>query len=143
MYGFRLAAGAGVRPDTTWGGGRMAVGDGPGGDTGGDSSGVRHQRASLGQGKGPDVDLVVSGTRIYATYQTPEGFPVVYDDRLELFCYARLTPAGAFESTGVPVDRPAPPDVVRDARESDDVRAARIAARLAQLEPPSPGASPP
>src|SRR6476661_5186932 len=75
------------------GGGRMAVGDGPGGD----SSGVRHQRASLGQGKGPDVDLVVSGTRVYATYQTPEGFPVLYDEGLELFCYARLTPAGAFE----------------------------------------------
>ncbi len=117
----------------------MAVGDGPGGD----SSGVRHQRASLGQGKGPDVDLVVSGTRVYATYQTPEGFPVVYDDRLELFCYARLTPAGAFESTGVPVDRPPPPGVVRDARESDDVRNAKIAARLAQLEPPASGTPPP
>jgi hypothetical protein len=117
----------------------MAVGDGPGGD----SSGVSHQRASLGQGKGPDVDLVVSGTRVYATYQTPDGLPVVYDDRLELFCYARLTSAGAFESTGVPVDRPPPPGVVRDARESDNVRNAKIAARLAQLEPPASGTPPP
>ena len=95
---------------------------------------VSRQQTSLGQGKGPDVDLMVSGTPYYASYETLDGFPVVYDDEHQLFCYARLRDDGAFESTGVSIASPPPPDVVRHAQESESVRAQKIEARIRQLE---------
>lgn len=100
---------------------------------GGCVSGVIGRKASLGQGKGPDVELIVSGTGTYATYETVDGFPAIYDDVLELFCYARLV-GGAYESTGVPVTFPPPPGVERHAKELDEVRAAKITTRQSQLD---------
>lgn len=100
-------------------------------------SGVIGQRASLGQGKGPDVELIVSGTATYATYETLDGFPAVYDDKLELFCYARLS-GGAYESTGVPVTAPPPTGVERHAKESPEVRAAKITQRQSEMDRRSP-----
>lgn len=88
-------------------------------------SGTRDERAQLGQENGPDVELVVSGTKQYATYETVDGFPVIYDQGLGLFCYA-LVVDGRYRSTGVSLQAPPPPAVARHARESDDVRAARI-----------------
>jgi hypothetical protein len=88
-------------------------------------SGIIGQRVSLGQENGPEVDLVVSGTRAYATYETPDGFPAIYDKSLGLFCYARVAD-GRYVSTGVPVTAAPPGDVQPHARESDDVRAAKI-----------------
>ena len=96
-------------------------------------SGVIGQKASLGQGKGPDVELIVTGTGTYATYETLSGFPAIYDDFLELFCYARLV-GGAYESTGVPLRSPPPPDVERHAKESDAVRMGKIARRQLELD---------
>ena len=96
-------------------------------------SGVINQRVSLGQGNGPDVELIVSGTPLYATYHTPDGFPVVYDDDLGLFAYARLVD-GKLGSTGVPVGSPPPPDVDRRATESDHVRAQKISERESHLD---------
>jgi hypothetical protein len=88
-------------------------------------SGVIRQTATLGQANGPDVELVVTGTKTYATYETPEGFPAVYDDSLGLFCYARVV-RGAFQSTGIPVTASPPPGVVKHASESDEVRVSKI-----------------
>jgi hypothetical protein len=88
-------------------------------------SGVIRQTAMLGQANGPDVELVVTGTKTYANYETPEGFPAVYDESLGLFCYARVV-RGAYESTGIPVTSPPPPGAVKHAEESDQVRAAKI-----------------
>ncbi|MEO8127955.1 MAG: hypothetical protein ABJF23_08700 [Bryobacteraceae bacterium] len=96
-------------------------------------SGVIGQKASLGQGKGPDVDLIVTGTGTYATYETLDGFPAIYDDFLELFCYARVV-SGAYESTAVPLRSPPPPDVERHSKESDSVRALKIARRRSELD---------
>ncbi len=96
-------------------------------------SGVVNQRVSLAQGKGPDVELMVSGTQLYATYHTPDGFPAVYDDDLELFCYARLVD-GRLRSTGVSVSEPPPRDADRGAREGDGVRAEKIAERESHLD---------
>ncbi|MGH9280826.1 MAG: hypothetical protein ACRD12_22400 [Acidimicrobiales bacterium] len=96
-------------------------------------SGVINQRATLGQGKGPDVELIVSGTALYATYHTLDGLPAVYDDDRELFCYARLVD-GRFESTGVPVSAPPPPDVHASDQEADDVRAQRVTERESHLD---------
>jgi hypothetical protein len=95
--------------------------------------GVFGEKVSLGQANGPDVELIVSGTELYATYNTPDGFPAVYDDRLGLFCYAKVVD-GKFESTGVPVTSPPPAGVVRNATESDDVRMRKIQERSQQME---------
>ena len=95
--------------------------------------GMFGQKVPLGQANGPDVELVVSGTELYATYETPEGFPAVYDDNIGLFCYARIV-RGRFESTRIPVTSPPPDGVVVHERESDSVRASKIKAREESME---------
>ena len=49
-------------------------------------TGLFNQKVSLGQGDGSEVELIVSGNPLYATYETVDGYPVVYDDERELFC---------------------------------------------------------
>jgi hypothetical protein len=88
-------------------------------------SGVIRQKAMLGQANGPDVELVVSGTKSYATYETAAGYPAIYDDGKGLFCYAELID-GEYRSTGVPVTSSPPGDAVPHALESDEVRARKI-----------------
>jgi hypothetical protein len=93
----------------------------------------------LGQANGPDVELTVEGDEWYATYETASGHPAVYDDRLGLFCYARLVD-GRFESTGVPVSEPPPTDVAPPhAREEASVREAKVAAKEASRGARAPG----
>lgn len=100
----------------------------------------------LGQANGPEVELVVSGDEWYATYETPSGHPVVYDESLGLFCYARVVD-GRFESTRVPVSEPPPPDSEPHAREADAVRREKVlekqAMRALQGEPESGDPEPP
>lgn len=96
-------------------------------------SGRVNQRASLGQDNGPEVELIVNGTALYATYHTLQGYPAVYDDGLGLYVYARIAD-GRFESTGVPVGSPPPPDADRGASEAEHVRAEKISARRAHFE---------
>lgn len=96
-------------------------------------SGIVNQRAWLGQDKGPEVELVVTGTPLYATYETLDGFPAVYDNERGLFCYARIVD-GRYESTGVSVAGAAPAGVERHAQESDAVRQDRIVERQAQMD---------
>jgi hypothetical protein len=105
--------------------------------------GVVNQRVSLGQANGPDVELIVTGTELYHTYQTVEGFPVVYDDDLGLFCFARVF-KGKYESTAIPITSAPPPDVEQHAKESDAVRIQKIESRRSQMEQRSraPGKSP-
>jgi hypothetical protein len=92
-------------------------------------SGVIRQTAMLGQADGTEVELVVTGTKSYATYETPEGYPVTYDQDLGMFCYARVVD-GAYRSTGVRVSAPPPEGLVKHAAESDEVRAAKIQASI-------------
>ena len=80
------------------------------------------QEASMGQGKRPDEELIVSGTGTHAACETIGGFPAIYDDFLKRFCYARLV-GGAYESTGMPVTCPPPPDILRNAKKR--IRSAR------------------
>jgi hypothetical protein len=96
-------------------------------------SGIINQKAVLGQENGPDVELVVSGTAVYATYETLDGFPAVYDTDKGLFCYARVTD-GRYVSTGVPVTSAPPTDVERHLKESDAVRQSRIVEREREME---------
>jgi hypothetical protein len=101
-------------------------------------SGVVGKKVRLGQENGVEVDLVVSGTRDYATYETPDGFPAVYDLTLGLFCYA-LVVDGEYQSTGVGVTSSPPSNVHQHAKESDEVRAAKIRSRQSLLERQSQG----
>jgi hypothetical protein len=91
------------------------------------------EKATLGQANGPDVDLIVRGTELYATYETLEGFPAIYDETLGLFCYARVE-AGRFHSTGVPVTSAPPLGVEKHASESDEVRLEKIKQRRQEME---------
>jgi hypothetical protein len=95
--------------------------------------GMFGQKVSLGQANGPDVELIVSGNEDYANYETPDGFPAIYDESRGLFCYARLV-AGRFESTGIPVTEPPPPGVTLHGTESDEVRQKKIQERTLQKE---------
>ncbi|MBN8468371.1 hypothetical protein JYJ95_17780 [Corallococcus exiguus] len=104
------------------------------------SSAVFGQKAFLGQANGPDVELIVSGTEHYATYETVEGFTAIYDDALGRFYYARVI-EGRYESTGVPVTSPPPPGLPQHARESDEVRSEKIRQhqeRMKQRSHPTP-----
>jgi hypothetical protein len=69
----------------------------------------------MGQGKRPDEEPIVSGTGRYASCETIDGFPAIYDDFLKRFCYARLA-GGAYESTGMPVTCPPLPDILWNAK---------------------------
>jgi hypothetical protein len=91
-------------------------------------AGVFGQRVMLGQGNGPDVELVVEGDEWYANYETPSGYSVVYDEDLGLFCYARVR-AGRFESTQVPSTQPPPRGIEPHARESDAIRVSKVGDR--------------
>ena len=88
-------------------------------------SGIIGQRVSLGQASGPDVELIVSGTVEYASYETLDGFPAIYDTDLGLFCYARVR-SDRYESTKTPITGDPPDGVERHAQESDETRAAKI-----------------
>lgn len=90
------------------------------------------EKVLLGQANGPDVPLIVRGTEIYATYETPEGYPAVYDDALGLFCYARVVD-GEYRSTGTPVTSASPPGVEKHATETDEVRSRKIEQRTRQM----------
>lgn len=96
-------------------------------------SGVFGEKALLGQANGPDVELVVSGSELYATYETVAGYAALYDDVLGLFCYARLV-GGRYESTGQPVTAPPPPGLPLHAKEADEVRAEKIRRRETSME---------
>jgi hypothetical protein len=85
---------------------------------------VFRERTLLGQANGPDVEMIVSGTNLYADYETPEGFSAIYDEALGLFCFAKVV-EGRFHSTGVPVTAPPPSGLERHAVESDEVRSQR------------------
>jgi hypothetical protein len=67
------------------------------------------------------VELVVTGTEHYATYETPDGYPAIYDDDAGLFCFARVID-GQFRSTGVPVTAAVPDGVEKHAKESARAR---------------------
>lgn len=90
--------------------------------------GMFGQKVPMGQANGPDVELIVRGTELYAAYETPDGYAAVYDDALGLFCYARLV-EGKFESTGVAVTAPPPEGLALHLHESDEVRTGKIRER--------------
>jgi M6 family metalloprotease-like protein len=82
----------------------------------------------FGQANGPEISLKVFGDEHYARYEDLQGYSVVYDEELGVFCYARLA-AGHFRSTGTPLSQPVPQGLVRHLQESQETIAALAAAR--------------
>ena len=100
------------------------------------------QKVTIGQANGPDIELIVRGDELYAHYETPAGYPVVYDHARGLFCYALLV-KGRFHSSGVPATAAPPPAARRGGAESTSVRLARAGAREASRRPPADEREPP
>ena len=87
------------------------------------------------QENGPDVKLVVFGDESYARYENEDGYTVVYDSDLGLYCYADLI-NGEFVSSGVSQIESPPARVRRHFKESGEVRNAKFEARHALMIPP-------
>lgn len=92
------------------------------------------------QENGSDVELVVFGDEFYARYETKDGYTVVYDPDLGLYCYAVLM-KGRFASSGIPVAKRPPADLRRGLRESEEARNEKFEQRYADLRPPSVSAA--
>ena len=95
-------------------------------------AGMHGQRVSLGQAKGPDVDLIVDGTELYATYETPEGYPVLYDEALGVSAVHGQT-VWLLQPTSFIISSHIPPGVEKHSKESDDVRRKKIEERVRHL----------
>lgn len=80
------------------------------------------------QENGSDVRLRVFGDEHYARYENIDGYTVIYDRAQGQFCYADLA-GNHLVSTGVTLDYPPPPNVVRHLQESQAVKLARIEER--------------
>lgn len=98
-------------------------------------SAIFGETLTFGQENGPDVSLVVFGDEFYARYETQDGYPVIYDTGLGLFCYAVLLD-GRFASSGVPATEEPPPEVERHAEESEAVRRLKFAEKFASRTAP-------
>lgn len=87
-------------------------------------SAIFGEKLTFPQERGPEVKLVVYGDEFYAQYETIEGFTVVYDRELGLFCYAFLV-NGAFLSSKIAISKSAPQDLEKHLQESGGVRLAK------------------
>jgi len=68
--------------------------------------------------------LVVNGDEFYAQYETLDGYSVIYDKELGLFCYALLKD-GAFFSSKIPLSQSPPPDLEKHLQEAGSIRLAK------------------
>lgn len=87
-------------------------------------SAIYGEKLTFPQEKGPEIKLVVNGDEFYAQYETQEGYSVVYDKEMGLFCYALLKD-GAFFSSKIPISKVPPPDLEKHLNEAGDVRLAK------------------
>jgi M6 family metalloprotease-like protein len=77
------------------------------------------------QDHGPEVRLRVFGDEHYARYEDLDGYTVIYDEVQGQYCYADLA-GNRLVSTGVTIDQPPPPGLVRHLQESLAVKRAII-----------------
>ena len=94
-------------------------------------TGVFGQKSTFSQENGPDIELVVFGDEWYGWYETPSGYPVIYDAEKGLFCYA-IVVEGRFVSTGVSASEAPPSGAQQHERESQAVRRAKIQQKRAE-----------
>ncbi len=91
---------------------------------------------TFSQEKGPDVKLKVFGDEFYSRYENLDGYSVVYDVDLGLFCYAVLI-KGEFVSSGVDLSKSPPDKTWRHLKESEQIRNGKFEMRYAKMIPPA------
>ncbi len=95
---------------------------------------IHSERLVLEQENGPAVALIVSGDEFYARHETLDGYTVVYDDSLGLYCYA-IVVDGRFQSSQIPIHKRPPVGIMRHVQESPSVRASKFEQRYRRLYP--------
>ena len=98
-------------------------------------SAIVGEKLIFGQENGNTVQLTVYGDEFYARYETAEGYTVVYDLDLGVYCYAMLK-NDEFTSSGVSIDRPAPVGFKKHLKEPDRTRNRKFKARYQAIRPP-------
>ncbi|HEX8136321.1 MAG TPA: M6 family metalloprotease domain-containing protein [Pyrinomonadaceae bacterium] len=98
-------------------------------------SGIFNELLTFKQENGPDVRLVVVGDEHYARYETEDGYTVVYDTDLGLYCYA-LVINERFVSSGVPMNAAPPAGLRRHLEEPENVRQEKFNLRRLSRQPP-------
>jgi hypothetical protein len=98
-------------------------------------TGIFGETHKFKQENGPEISLIVDGDEHYARYETVDGYTVVYDDDLGLYCYSLLRD-GEFMSSKIPTSEPPPADLPPHLEEEYPVRAAKAAAIIASRTPP-------
>lgn len=97
---------------------------------------ITGEKIAFSQEKGPEIMLRVFGDEFYSRYENVDGYSVVYDIDLGLFCYAYLI-KGEFVSSGVDLSHAPPEKIYRHLKESEEVRNAKFEARYAKMIPPA------
>ncbi|WDP90735.1 MAG: M6 family metalloprotease domain-containing protein [Desulfobacter sp.] len=95
------------------------------------------------QKNGNDIQLRVFGDEFYARYETLDGYTVVYDTNLDLYCYA-LPAKGQLVSSGAPTYKPVPLGLVRHIQEDKKLRNENFEKKFQAMRPegsPPPGVS--
>jgi hypothetical protein len=87
-------------------------------------SAIFREKLTFPQEKGLEIKLIVNGDEFYAHYETEEGYSVIYDRDLGLFCYAILKD-GAFLSSRIPISQRPPENLEMHLKEKDEVRKAK------------------
>ncbi len=82
---------------------------------------------SFPQKNNTTVKLKVYGDELYARYESTDGYTVIYDDEIGLYCYALLD-RSEFISSKVPLDQAPPEEVVRYLEESTQIVQLKIKA---------------
>ena len=80
-------------------------------------SSIFGETLTVPQEKGPEVKLVVFGDEFYTRSENEDGYTVVYDSDLGLYCYSVLI-NGEFVSSGVSLTESPPAGVRRHLKES-------------------------
>lgn len=93
---------------------------------------IQGERIILDQDNGSPVNLVVTGDEFYARHETHQGYTVVYDKKLGLYCYATLV-NGRFRSTEIPLYKRPPAGTRKHLQESPEVRAEKFETRYRRL----------
>jgi len=97
-------------------------------------SAIFGERLTFPQGDGSMAELIVYGDEFHAHYETVSGYSAIHDLDLGMWCYA-LPASGRLVSSGVPIDKPAPPGLRRHLKESPQVRTETIRRRYETLRP--------
>ncbi|MEM9936435.1 MAG: M6 family metalloprotease domain-containing protein [Bacteroidota bacterium] len=88
---------------------------------------------TFNQENGPaEVDLLVQGDEFYARYETLDGYTVLYDPARGCYCYAKVL-NGRFFSSGISIQKPAPPELPKHLKENEEIRNEKFDLRFQRM----------